>query len=42
MYSAKVLGNSGSEITPNSTHKANFEANVKAKKAFTTKQSHKK
>lgn len=42
MYSAKILGNHGSDITPNSAHKANFEANVKAKKSFATKKGLKK
>lgn len=42
MFSAKVLGNNSGGITSNSTHKANFHASVKAKKAFSTKQSLKK
>jgi len=37
MYSAKILGNSGSEITNQSTAKAVMEASVKAKKSFSTK-----
>lgn len=37
MYSAKVLGNSGNEITNHSTHKANLQTAVKAKKSFSQK-----
>jgi hypothetical protein len=37
MYSTKVLGSSGNEITNQSTAKAVFEASVKAKKSFSTK-----
>ena len=41
MYSAKVLGNNGAEITSNSTHKAAFDSAVKAKKSFSQKQEKK-
>jgi len=37
MYSAKILGNSGSEITNQSTAKAQLETAVKNKKSFTQK-----
>lgn len=37
MYSAKVLGNTGNEITNQSAAKAKMLASVKAKKAFSHK-----
>ena len=41
MYSTKVNGNTGSEITNHSTHKANFDAAIKAKKQVPTTGSKK-
>jgi hypothetical protein len=37
MYSAKILGNSGDQVTNQSTAKAALETAVKEKKAFSQK-----
>lgn len=41
MYSAKILGNSGNEVTNQSTAKAKMQASVKAKKSFSQKSAKK-
>ena len=41
MYSAKVNGNTGNEVTNHSTAKAQFETAVKNKKAFSQKPAKK-
>lgn len=41
MYSAKILGNSGNEITNHSAAKAKMTASVKAKKSFSHKSDKK-
>jgi hypothetical protein len=41
MYSAKILGNTGSEIKNQSTAKAQFEDAVKSKKSFSQKPAKK-
>ncbi len=41
MYSAKILGNSGNDVTNQSTAKAQFESAVKAKKSFSQKPAKK-
>ena len=41
MYSAKINGNGGNEVTNQSTAKAQFETAVKAKKPFAQKATKK-
>ncbi len=41
MYSAKILGNTGNDVTNQSTVKATFETAVKNKKAFSQKPAKK-